>query len=89
MERAKILSRPEPTYTNEARQANASGTVLLKAMLTADGSVRYIEPIRSAQYGLTEQAIKAANSIRFKPESICGKPVNSWVQLEYLFSYGR
>lgn len=87
VERARVLFKREPTCTSAARQANAGGTVVLKAIFAADGSVRYIEPIQTAKYGLTEEAIKAASSIRFRPESICGKPVSSPVQLEYSF-YG-
>lgn len=86
-ERARIVFKPEPIFTDAARQARAGGMVILRAILVADGSVRYIEPIQSARYGLTEASIKAASSIRFKPESFCGKPVSSHVQLEYGFNY--
>ncbi|HEY2971695.1 MAG TPA: energy transducer TonB [Pyrinomonadaceae bacterium] len=88
IEKARVLFKPEPTFTSAARQAKTGGTVVLRAIFMADGSVRYIEPIQSVTYGLTEEAIKAASSIRFRPESICGKPVSSPVQLEYNFISG-
>jgi tetratricopeptide (TPR) repeat protein len=89
LERARVLSKPEPRYTSEARQAKISGTVVLKAVFAGDGSIKYIEPIRSLRYGLTEESVRAASLIKFTPESICGKPVSSPIQLEYNFWTGR
>lgn len=86
MTKARILSKPEPTYTAQARQAGVSGTVILRAVFAADGKVKYILVIRSLPYGLTEQAIRAARKIKFIPATIDDRPVSQFIQIEYNFN---
>jgi TonB family protein len=84
--KARILSRPEPQYTEEARQHEVYGTVVLRAILTPDGRVRAIFPIHTLPRGLTANAIRAARQIRFDPATIDGKPVSMFIQIEYNFN---
>ncbi len=88
MEKAHVLVKRPPAYPESARKDNVSGTVILRAVFAYDASVQYIELIRSPDSRLTEEAIRAARSIRFRPETICGKPVSYPVQLEYSFNLG-
>jgi tetratricopeptide (TPR) repeat protein len=88
MERVRVLFKQEPAYPESARRDNVGGSVILKAIFAADASVQYIEPILSADRRLTEEALMAARLIRFRPETICGKPVSSPIQLEYSFNLG-
>jgi TonB family protein len=83
--KAKILYKPEPVYTEEARQARIAGTIILKAILGADGKVKLIVPIRTLPNGLTEKAIEVAREIRFVPGVLNGKQVSQWIQVEYHF----
>ena len=85
-QKARILSKPEPQYTIEARQNNVSGTVVLRAVFGADGVVRNIRPVSSLPYGLTERAIMAARQIRFSPALKDGRPVSQYIQIEYNFN---
>ena len=84
--KARILKKPNPSYTDQAMRERESGEVVLKAVFAADGTVKYIRPVKSLRYGLTEQAIKAAKKIKFEPARICDKPVLQFVQIEYYFS---
>jgi TonB family protein len=84
--RARILSKPEPQYTEEARQNKITGTVILRAILGRDGKVHAIIPVRSLPYGLTAKSILAAHAIRFEPATKDGQPVSVAVQLEYNFN---
>jgi TonB family protein len=84
--RARILSRPEPEYTERARQNHVSGTIVLKAVFAADGRVRGIRPVATLPYGLTANAIKAARRIKFVPATINGTPVSQYIQIEYNFN---
>jgi len=65
--RLRILSKPEPQYTEEARRAGISGTVVLHAVFSSQGEVINIRAVRSLPCGLTERAIAAARQIRFLP----------------------
>jgi len=84
--RARVLSKPEPTYTIKARNAGVTGTVILRAVFTADGTVEHILVLRSLPYGLTNAAIAAARRIKFVPAMKDGKPVSMFMQLEYNFN---
>lgn len=88
MRRAVILFKPEPQYTDEARNNHTSGVVRLRAVLSADGQVRNIIPIKRLPDGLTEKAIEAAKQIRFTPASVNGQPVSQFIIVEYNFYVG-
>lgn len=63
----RILSKPEPSYTEEARRAGVEGKVVLLAVLAADGNVKHVLLLQPLSYGLTEEAITAARKIKFEP----------------------
>ena len=84
--KARLLNRPEPRYTADARKNGTSGVVVLKAVFASNGQVRNISVISGLPYGLTEQAIIAARHIKFTPAMKAGKPVSMWMQLEYNFN---
>ena len=83
--KAEILTRPEPRYTREARRAGVQGNVVLKVLLLANGKIDRIRVVRRVPFGLTENAIRAACEIKFKPAIKAGKEVSQWVTLEYAF----
>jgi len=80
------LTRPQPSYTEDARKNEISGTVVLKVVFSKNGQVTNIRTVFGLPYGLTEQAIKAARKIKFTPAMKEGKPVSMWMQLEYNFN---
>jgi TonB family protein len=83
--RLRIISKPEPAYTEEARQNKVGGMVRLRAILAEDGTVRAILPVNRLPHGLTGKAIAAARQIKFVPAIKDGRPVSVWVELEYSF----
>lgn len=84
--KARVLSKPEPSYTEDARRTQVTGTVVLRAVFTAEGTVRHFLVIQGLPYGLTEAAISAARKIKFTPAAIDGRPVSIFIQLEYNFN---
>ena len=84
--KARILSKPEPTYTEEARRHQTTGTIVLKAIFAANGRVIGIHPVTYLPHGLTERAIVAAQHIKFIPAIKDGHPVSMYMQLEYNFN---
>lgn len=81
-----IAMKPEPAYTEEARQNQLEGTLLLKAIFSADGTIINIKVAAGLPYGLEENAIDAAKRIKFIPAMKDGKFVSTWMQLEYHFN---
>lgn len=84
--KANIFSKPEPLYTEQARQKQISGTVRLRMVLSFDGRVRHILVLRGLRGGLTEMSVNAARGIRFKPATKDGRPVSQFVTIEYNFN---
>ena len=84
--RARVISKPEPQYTEEARRAQITGTVILRVVFSRTGQVTNIRPIQSLSSGLTEKAIAAARQIRFVPATRNGQAVSMYMQLEYNFN---
>ena len=85
--RARVLSKPEPAYTDAARAHQVSGTVILRAVFASDGTVKHLIVVRGLPDGLTEVSIAAAKRIKFVPATVNGRPVSMWMQLEYNFSF--
>ena len=83
--RVEILSKPQPTYTKEARRNGIQGFVSLKVLLSGHGKASRIRVLKGLPDGLTENAIRAACKMRFKPAVKDGVPVSQWVFAEYLF----
>ncbi|MGQ0763661.1 MAG: energy transducer TonB [Acidobacteriota bacterium] len=84
--RARVLLKPEPSYTESARKNQITGTVVLRAVFSSSGSVTNISTIRGLPDGLTERAIAAAKQIKFVPAQKDGHSVSMWMQLEYNFN---
>jgi TonB family protein len=85
-EKARILSRAEPQYTQEARANAVEGTVVLRAVFSASGEVTNIRLLSGLPYGLTERAIESARQIRFAPAIKDGRAVSQYIQIEYNFN---
>ena len=84
--RARVLSKPEPSYTESARKYSITGTVILRAVFSRKGEVTNLRIIRKLPHGLTQRAVNAARAIKFVPAVKDGQPVSMWMQLEYNFN---
>lgn len=84
-QKVRVVSKPEPQYSEAARKAGVTGTVVLRAVFSAEGEVKRIEIARALGYGLTTRAVTAARQIRFTPAMKDGTPVSMYIQLEYNF----
>ena len=82
----KLISKPEPTYPEAARQDQIVGTIVLRCVFAGDGTVRHILVVESPHNGLTESSVAAAKRIQFVPATLNGKPVSMWMQLEYNYN---
>jgi len=83
--KAEITKKPLPKYTGEARRVGVEGVVVLKVLLLGDGKLDRVRVVRRLPYGLTENAIRVACEVKFKPAMKAGQPVAQWVTLQYAF----
>jgi TonB family protein len=84
--KARVLEKPEPTYTEAARKNQITGTVTIRAIFSSSGQVTNITAISKLPDGLTEKAIAAARQIKFVPATKDGRQVSMYIQLEYNFN---
>jgi TonB family protein len=77
---------PSPNFTDEARAAKFSGSVVLQVVVTADGRAENISVVRKAVYGLEQSAIETVKNWQFRPaKGPDGNPVATVVPIEVTF----
>ncbi len=81
----EILFKPNPTYTQEARQLRLEGEVSLEVSFGARGQLHVNRVVRGLGHGLDEAAIAAANRMRFKPAQRNGQAVDSTAVVHVVF----
>ncbi len=80
-----LISKVEPEYSEEARKAKYSGTVLLSVIVDEHGVPQDIHVVRPLGLGLDEKAIEAVQRWRFRPGIRNGKPVRVKATIEVSF----
>ena len=68
-----LIRKVDPAYPDAARRANLQGTVVLDAVISADGTVVDLHPV-SGPDGLVSAAMDAARWWRFRPYRVRGEP---------------
>lgn len=76
---------PDPEYSEEARKAKYQGSVLLWAIIDAEGRPRNLRIARSLGMGLDEKATEAVSKWRFEPALKDGRPVAVQISIEVVF----
>jgi TonB family protein len=80
-----LISKTEPEYSEEARKAKYSGSVLLTIVVDQNGVPRDIRVVRPLGLGLDEKAIEAVRKWTFRPGTKNGRPVAVQAQVEVSF----
>jgi TonB family protein len=80
-----LVTKVEPEYSEEARKAKYSGTVLLSIVVDEHGMPRDIHVVRPLGLGLDEKAIEAVMKWRFRPGLKGGHAVATQAQVEVNF----
>lgn len=81
----KVLKKDTPAYTQQARRAGVYGSVRVLAAFEENGKVSHALVISGLGYGLDEEAVRAAKTIRFEPREENGKPVFTTKTVIYNF----
>jgi len=72
----KVLYKPKPEYTEEARSLRLEGTVYIKIHVSASGSVSVMGVQSGLGHGLDQAAVKAVQGMRFQPAMANGQPTD-------------
>jgi TonB family protein len=81
----EILAKPRPDYSEEGRQLRVEGEVQLEVVFAATGQAHAVKVIRGLGHGLDEQAVRAAEQIKFRPAKHEGRPVDSTAVVHIIF----
>ncbi len=81
-----FVIKPQPKYTDIAREKNTQGQVVLRITFLWNGGIGSISPVRGVGDGLTEEAIAAAKKIVFIPAKRNGKNASVTMSVQYTFT---
>jgi TonB family protein len=81
----EITYKPNPAYTDEARNLKLEGEVLLEVQFAANGQLHVNRVVRGLGHGLDEAAVAAANKMRFKPAMRNGQAMDSTAVVHVVF----
>jgi periplasmic protein TonB len=82
-----LVRQVDPKYTSEAMRAKLQGDVEIEAVVQKDGKVGQVQLTRSLdkQFGLDDEAMKAAKGWLFRPAVCQGQAVDMIVTLQLQF----
>ena len=92
----KLLSAPDPAYTNEARRKKVQGVTVVSVTVDTSGNPQDVAVARSMSedvskkykqiaVGLDKSAVEAVKQYRFQPGQFQGKPVPVEIQISVNF----
>lgn len=81
----RLIEKPEPSFTDAATAEQVAGTVVVRCVFGGDGTIQHVLVLQSLTHGLTEASVAAVKRIKFEPATVNGKPVSTFMQLEYNF----
>lgn len=72
----KVIFKPRPEYTEEARNLHLEGTVYIKIHVSASGTVSVLGVQSGLGHGLDQAAVRAVQGMRFQPAMANGQPTD-------------
>jgi protein TonB len=81
------ISGANPTYPPIARAAHVSGSVVLHAVISKEGTIKNLTAISGPEM-LKSSAIEAVQNWRYKPYLLNGEPTEVDTQITVNFSFG-
>jgi TonB family protein len=81
----EIIEKPKPSYTVDGRKHGVEGEVRLEVEFTADNRVHVLRVVEGLGFGLDEQAVHAAEQIKFKPAMHGGRAIDSTAIVHIVF----
>jgi protein TonB len=87
MMEGNIILRIQPNYPSIAKQARIQGEVLLRAMISRDGTIENLQ-VLSGHPMLASAAVEAVRQWRYRPYVLNGEPeeVETEVTVKFVLS---
>lgn len=87
VQQASLIRQVQPSYPPLAKAAHVSGTVVLHAIISKDGTIQQLEYV-SGPAMLMNSALDAVRQWRYKPTMLNGEPVEVDTQITVVFTLG-
>ena len=81
----QVLYAPDPQFSEEARKAKLSGTVVVYLQVNQDGRPMHVRVVRGLGMGLDEKAVEVVRLYKFKAATKDGHPVIVEMNVEVNF----
>lgn len=81
----RVVSSPDPDYTEAAKNIGLKGTVVLWLRVDENGDAKDIQVVAPLGMGLDDQAVRALQRWKFKPATKDGVPVAVQINVEMNF----
>jgi TonB family protein len=82
---ASLIHQVQPVYPLNAKMNHVSGTVVLHALISSDGTIKDLK-IVSGPIELTDASVSAVKQWRYKPLTINGEPVEVDTTISVVFT---
>lgn len=87
VEAASLINKVTPIYPPIAKTAHVSGTVVLHAIISKDGSIQELQYVSGPPL-LMKSAMDAVKEWRYKPTMLNGDPVEVDTTIDVVFTLG-
>ncbi len=85
MKAPSCYRQPDPSYTDDARRVRFNGTLILQAIISKDGEILDVRPLRGAPFGLNRVSVETVRTWKCSPAIQDGKPITAAVPVEVSF----
>ena len=85
IEAPRLLREVKADYSEDARQRNLEGDVVLEIVVRSDGAVGDVKVLKGLGAGLDQRAVQAVRQWRFTPARRLGTPVDVLVEVSVEF----
>ena len=83
-----LIHKVQPVYPYPAKVAHVQGSVVLAAMISADGTIKKLQAL-SGHPMLVPAALDAVSQWRYRPYLLNGEPVDVETSVNVIFTLSR
>jgi protein TonB len=84
-----LVSKVQPVYPVEAKEAHITGTVVLQALIGRDGSLQDLRIVQAPAASLAVSALLAVSQWKYKPYLLNGEPVEVNTTINVIYNLGQ
>jgi TonB family protein len=85
----RLIKKQLPAYPEDAKDAHATGTVLLRAIIGTDGRIHDLHVVSAPWPSLAAASLQAVSQWEYKPYLLNGKPVEVETTINAIFNLGH